>query len=298
MPLRRLLILAALTLTSLAQAAPNPDWTAPLAPFQIADNLYYVGSRDLASYLVVTPAGDILINANLESSPPLIKASVEKLGFRWTDIKVLLNGQAHYDHMAGAAQILRETHARNMVMQGDEQAVETGGRNGFTFGMDGFETFAPTHVDRLLKDGDNVTLGGVTLTAHRTPGHTRGCTTWTLRAHVPGEPAGKLRDVVIVGGFSALSSYILVDRPGHPASYPGIAVDFRHTFATLRSLPCDIFLGAHGVYFNMLAKLARAPAEGPSVWIDPQGYKTLIDNAERDFNANLAKQEQGTGLRD
>src|ERR1700722_15582563 len=135
MRLSRLLVLICLFAASaLAHAAPNPDWTTPLAPFQIADTLYYVGSRDLASYLVVTPAGNILINANLESSPPLIKASVEKLGFRWTDIRILLNGQAHYDHMAGAAQILRETHARNMVMQGDDQAVETGGRNDFTFG--------------------------------------------------------------------------------------------------------------------------------------------------------------------
>jgi metallo-beta-lactamase class B len=296
MNLCRLFVLAALALTPLAHAAPNPDWTTPLAPFQIADNLYYVGSRDLASYLIVTPAGDILINANLESSPPLIKASVEKLGFRWTDIKILLNGQAHYDHMAGAAQILRETHARNLVMQGDEQAVETGGRNDFTFGMDGFQTFPPSHVDRILKDGDTVTLGGVTLTAHRTAGHTRGCTTWTFRAHVPGDAQDMQRNIVIVGGLSALSTYILVDRPGHPASYPGIAADFARTFSTLRALPCDVFLGAHGVYFNMLAKLERATTEGRRVWIDPQGYKTAIDNAERDFKAMLTKQQSASYL--
>jgi metallo-beta-lactamase class B len=291
MSLGNLLLPLILALTPIAHAAPNPDWTTPLAPFQIADNLYYVGSRDLASYLIVTPAGDILINANLESSPPLIEASVEKLGFHWTDIKILLNGQAHYDHMAGAAQILRETHARSMVMQGDQDSIETGGRNDFTFGMDGMETYPPSRVDRVLKDGDTVSLGGVTLTAHKTAGHTRGCTTWTFRTHVPGEPASTLRNVVILGGYAPLSTYQLVAKPGHPESYPGIAADFRHTFVTLHALPCDIFLGAHGLYFNMLAKLDRAGSAGPSVWIDPAGYKAAVDTAEKNFQAALQKQE-------
>jgi metallo-beta-lactamase class B len=288
---RTVLAIFVLSLCGSAHAAPNPEWTAPLAPFQIADNLYYVGSRDLASYLVVTPAGDILINANLASSPPLIRASVEKLGFHWTDIKILLNGQAHYDHMAGAAEILRETHARNMVMQGDQDAIETGGHNDFTFGMDGMETYPPSHVDRVLKDGDTVTLGGVTLTAHKTAGHTRGCTTWTFRTHVPGEPASTLRNVVIIGGYAPLSTYQLVSTPGHPESYPGIAADFRHTFVTLHALPCDIFLGAHGVYFGMLGKLDRARSEGPTVWIDPAGYQAAVQSAQKNFEAALASQQ-------
>src|SRR6202453_3032084 len=197
-----------------AKAKDNPDWTTPLAPFQIADNLYYVGSRDLASYLIVTRAGNILINANLESSPPLIKASVEKLGFRWTDIKILLNGQAHYDHMAGAAQILRETHALNMVMQGDVDSISSGGRKDFRVGMEGIEPFPPAPVDRILHDGDTVELGGVVLTAHLTAGHTRGCTTWTFRAHIPGDEEDMQRNIVIVGGFSPLSTYMLAPRPG------------------------------------------------------------------------------------
>jgi metallo-beta-lactamase class B len=278
------------TLPALA-AARNPEWTTPLPPFQIADNLYYVGSRDLASYLVVTPSGDILINANLDTSPPQIKASVEKLGFHWTDIKILLNGQAHFDHMAGAAQILRETHARNMVMEGDADSIQTGGHKDFSFGMDGIETFPPAQVDRVLHDGDTVQLGGIILTAHKTAGHTRGCTTWSFRTHVPGEPAATMRNVVIIGGFAALSTYRLVDAPGQPASYPGIAADFRHTFVTLHALPCDIFLGAHGVYFDLLPKLQRAATEGPSIWIDPQGYKETVDQAEQNFNAFLAKQQ-------
>ena len=127
--MRSLLSLVLLLLLSFtAHAAPNPDWTTSIAPFQISDNLYYVGSRDLAAYLITTPAGNILINANLESSPPQIRASVERLGFHWQDTKILLNGQAHYDHMAGAAQILRETHAKDMVMEGDAEVIRTGGR--------------------------------------------------------------------------------------------------------------------------------------------------------------------------
>jgi metallo-beta-lactamase class B len=157
-----------------AIAAVNPDWTTPITPFQIADNFYYVGSRDLAAFLITTPCGNILINANLEMSPPQIRASVEKLGFRWTDTKILLDGQAHYDHMAGAAEVLRETHAQNMVMEGDSEVVSSGGRKDFAFGTDGLDTYTPARVDRVLHDGDTVTLGSITLTAHRT-GIPNGC---------------------------------------------------------------------------------------------------------------------------
>jgi metallo-beta-lactamase class B len=273
-------------------------WTTPLAPFQIADHLYYVGSRDLAAYLITTPAGNILINANLESSPPQIKVSVEKLGFRWTDTKILLNGQAHFDHMAGSAEVLRETHARNMVMEGDAEVVESGGKTDFLASTGSVKPYLPAHVDRILHDGDLVTLGdprpehgGITLIAHKTPGHTRGCTTWTFRVHLPGEPRGTLRNVVIVGGVSFWSDFHFVDRPGHPASYPGIANDFRHTFQVLHALPCDIFLGEHGQYFDLLDKLARLPTQGPSVWIDPQGYQEFIADGEKTFEAALAIQQ-------
>lgn len=273
-----------------AQAHANPDWTAPLPPFQIADNLYYVGSRDLAAYLVTTSSGNILINANLETSPPQIRASVEKLGFKWSDIKILLNSQAHYDHMAGAAEVLRETHARNMVMEGDAEVVRTGGRKDFAFGTDGIRTYPPARVDRVLHDGDTVILGGMTLTAHRTAGHTRGCTTWTLRTHIAGEPADRLRDVVIVGGLWPLSQYRFFNTPGHPASYPGIRQDFSQTFATLRALPCDIFLGAHGSYFAMLEKIKRMPVEGQAVFIDPAGYMNAINEAQSAVARMVARQ--------
>ena len=288
----RLFTLCLLLLADAAHADENPDWRAPLAPFQIADNLYYVGSRDLAAYLVTTPKGNILINANLAGSPPLIRASIEKLGFRWSDTVILLNSHAHSDHVGGAAEILGQTHAENMVMEGDADVVESGGRTDFLTKPDSPPAFASAHVDRVLHDGDTVALGGITLTAHKTPGHTRGCTTWTLRAHLPGEPMGRLRNVAIVGGVYFWSEYHFVDRIEHAASYPGIAADFRQTFATLHALPCDVFLGAHGIYFDLLGKLSHRSNKGFQVWIDPNGYKAFIDEAEVAFNTTLAKQLQ------
>lgn len=277
-----------------ATATEHPDWTTPLPPFQIADNLYYVGSRDLAAYLITTPSGNILINANLESSPPLIRASVEMLGFAWKDTKVLLNGQAHSDHMGGAAEVLRETPARDMVMEGDVDVVRSGGRKDFAFGTDGIETYPPARVDRVLHDGDTVVVGGMTLTAHLTGGHTRGCTTWTFRTHISKDPAGRLRNVVIVGGWRSLAQYRLVDQPGQPASYPGIKEDFYKAFATLRALPCDIFLGSHGIYFDLLPKLKRMQTEGETAFIDPTGYIDSVNDAQSDLDNVIAAQTPKT----
>ena len=274
-----------------AHAEVNPTWTTPIAPFQIADNLYYVGSQDLASYVIVTPKGNILINANLVSSPPQIRASVEKLGFRWQDTKVLVNGQAHDDHMGGAAEVLRETHASNMVMDGDVSVVETGAKTDFLVPSPNVPGYPPSHVDRVLHDGDTVSLGDVILTAHKTAGHTRGCTTWTMRSHLPGDPAGKMRNIVIVGGTGFWSEYHFVATPGHPVSYPGIVQDFQQTFTTLRGLPCDVFLGAHGQSIDMLIKLKRYPKDGPRVFIDQAGYKEYVADAQQTFEQALQEQK-------
>lgn len=294
--MRRLvtLILALATVTPLRAQIPAA-WTALLPPFQIADNLFYVGSRDLAAYLITTPAGDILINANLVTSPPQIRSSVEKLGFHWSDIKIFLNSQAHFDHVAGAAEVLRQTHALNEVMQYDADDMRSGGHADFAFGHDITTDYAPAHVDRVLHDGSHIVLGdpnhgGVNLTALRTGGHSRGCTTFTFLVHLPGDRATLLRHVVIVGGWAPLSGYRLIATPGRPQSYPGIAADFHHTFATLHALPCDIFLGAHGSYFDLLPKLAHYPAEGPRAFLDRTGYQAAVTEAEHNFNAMLAKQ--------
>jgi metallo-beta-lactamase class B len=287
MQVRRLLLTALLLYAPMLCAqSSHPEWTTPIAPFRIADNLYYVGSQDLASYLITTPAGDILINSSLTSSPPLIAKSIAQLGFKLSDVKILLISHAHFDHDAGSAEILRETHAKYMVMDSDVPVVESGGAKDFAYPDD---HYPPAHVDRILHDGSKVSLGGVILTAHKTPGHTRGCTTWTMTA-ISGD---KPRNVVIVGSSSVNSEFRLVDRPGHPASYPGIAADYAHTFSVLNELPCDIFLGAHGLYFNMLAKLERAKAgAGESVWIDPEGYRTAVAEHEQAFEKELARERR------
>ncbi len=270
---------------SFAWGAENPDWTTPIAPFQIADNLYYVGSKDLAAYLVVTPEGDILINSNLESSPQLIRQSIERLGFQFSAVKILLISHAHFDHDAGSAEIKRLTGAQYMVMDGDVPVVESGGAKDFIYGKD---TYPAVKVDRVLHDSDEVRLGGVVLVAHKTAGHTRGCTTWTMQAKINGH----LRNVVIVGSWNVNSGFRLVARGGKPASYPGIATDYAHTFATLNKLPCDVFLGAHGQYFDMLAKLARMQAgAGEGVWIDPQGYHAAVAERQKAFETELKRQQ-------
>jgi metallo-beta-lactamase class B len=286
---RTMLCVALLLLAPVARAQSygpgHPEWTTAITPFRIADNLYYVGSQDLASYLIVTPAGDILINSSLTSSPPLILRSIEQLGFHPSNVKILLISHAHFDHDGGSAEILRKTGAKYMVMDGDVSVVESGGRKDFAYPDD---HYPPAKVDRILHDGDEVRLGGVVLTAHKTPGHTRGCTTWTMRT----TSGGKERSVVIVGSWNVNDGFRLVDRPGKPASYPGIAADYAHTFAVLRSLPCDIFLGAHGSYFNMLQKLDRAKAgAGESVWIDPDGYKAAVAERRQAFETELKRQQ-------
>jgi metallo-beta-lactamase class B len=285
--------LLSLTLTAPAQKnLQNPDWTTPLPPFQIAQNLYYVGSRDLASYLITTPAGNILINSNLESSPAQIRHSVEQLGFHWSDIKILLINHAHFDHCAGSAAILKQTRAKYMVMDGDVSVVESGGRRDFAYGPT--PQFPPAHVDRTLHDGSTVTLGGITLTANKTPGHTRGNTTWTFETHEPNQANASFQHVVIVGSWNVNPGYRLVATPTKPASYPGIASNYEHTFTVLASLPCDIFLGAHGQYFNMLDKLSRLPKQGPQVFIDPAGYKTAVAERKSAFEKELSKQQAAT----
>jgi len=182
----------------------------------------------------------------------------------------------------------KATGAKYMVMDGDVPVVESGGAKDFAYSDD---RYPAARVDRVLHDGDEVRLGGVALTAHKTAGHTRGCTTWTLKSPVSGTP----RDVVIVGSWNVNDGFRLVDRQGKPASYPGIGNDYAHTFAVLKSLHCDVFLGAHGSYFHMLEKLKKAQAgAGETVWIDPDGYKAAVAEREQAFRDELARQEQSS----
>jgi metallo-beta-lactamase class B len=261
-------------------AQGNPDWTEPFPAHRVVGNIYYVGSRGLASYLITTSKGNILINSSLESSVPLIRASVEKLGFRFSDIKILLISHAHWDHCAGSAGIKKLTGAKYMVMDADVTVVESGGRSDFQYGKG--NGYPPAKVDRVLHDGDVVKLGDSELVAHLTPGHTRGCTTWTMTAR----EGGRSYNVVMVGSPNVNPGYKLVNN----AQYPGIARDYERTFRVLGSLPCDVFLGAHGSYYNMETKYARMKAGDANPFIDPEGYKSYVAEREQAFRAELARQ--------
>jgi metallo-beta-lactamase class B len=269
--------------TSPLRAQNSPDWTEPFPPFRVAGNLYYVGSKGLANYLITTPRGHILINSDLEESVPLIRASVEKLGFKFSDIRILLISHAHWDHDGGSAAIKRLTGAKYVVMDADVSVVESGGKTDFQYGNQPETLYPPAKVDRVLHDGDEVKLGGVTLVAHLTPGHTKGCTTWTMRV----EQAGKIYDVVIVGSPNVNPGYKLVGNP----SYPQIESDYERTFRVLKSLPVDIFLGAHGSYFDLETKYARLKPGAVTPFIDPAGYERYVTDREQAFRTELARQK-------
>jgi metallo-beta-lactamase class B len=273
-----------LVLTAVGGAsAQGPDWSAPFPPFRIAGDLYYVGGKDLASYLVTTPKGNILINSELEANVPMIRASVEKLGFKFKDTRILLISHAHFDHDAGSAMVKEMTGATYMVMDADVPVVESGGKADFQYGNTPAALYRPTKVDRVLHDGDKVTLGGTVLVAHLTPGHTRGCTTWTMKV----KEGGQSYHVVIVGSPNVNPGYKLVDN----TVYPEIVEDYERTWRVLKSLPCDIFLGAHGGYFGLEAKYSLRTPGGANPFIDPEGYKNFLAQKEQEFRTELAKQK-------
>ncbi|HEX3187080.1 MAG TPA: subclass B3 metallo-beta-lactamase [Pyrinomonadaceae bacterium] len=280
-----ILIVLALVLVSARKPAQD-DWTEPFPAFRIADNLYYVGSKGLANYLITTPEGHILINSDFEANVPLIRSSVESLGFKFTDIKILLISHAHADHCAASATIKKITGAKYMVMEGDAPVVESGGKTDFFYANDPEGQYPPTSVDRVLRDGDEVKLGGVVLTARLTPGHTKGCTTWTMKV----KDGSRTRDVVIIGSPNVNPGYNLLNDK----QYPEMKQDYERTFSVLKSLSCDYFLGAHGSYFDLERKYARFKAGATSAFIDPDGYKQYVTEREQAFRSELRKQQADT----
>lgn len=249
---------------------------------RVIGNVYYVGSKSLATYLITTPDGHILINSGFEETVPLIKAAVESLGFKPTDVKILLASHAHSDHVAGHAKLKELTGAKVYVMQGDDDVVANGGKGQYLYHDSRWD---PCPVDVVLKDGDEVSLGGVTLVARRTPGHTRGCTSWTWRV----TDSGKTHDVVVIGSPNVNPGYRLVDNK----DYPEIADDYIRTFGLLKSQPCDVFLGAHGEYYGLPAKYERLKAakEGDkNPFVDSEGYRAYVELKEKAFRATLAEQ--------
>ncbi len=276
------LLILLLAAAGSAVAQNPPEWTEAFPGFRVAGNLYYVGSKGLASYLVVTPAGNILINSDLEANVPQIRASIEGLGFKFKDTRILLISHAHFDHDAGSAKIKELTRASYMVMDADVAVVESGGKADFQYGNRAEFLYPPVKVDRVLHDGDEVKLGGAVLVAHLTPGHTKGCTTWTMKV----TDGGKSYNVVIVGSPNVNPGYKLV----HNESYPQIAQDYQRTMDVMKALPCDIFLGAHGGYFGLEEKYAHTKASASNPFIDPDGYKKFVAEREQEFHSELEKQ--------
>ena len=248
------------------------DQMTPFTPHKVIGNIYYVGTHSLASYLFTTPEGHVLINTNYEAGVPGLKDSVEKLGFKFNDIKIILGSHAHGDHMEGDALVKSMTGAQVMAMAEDVpalQRMEPGGK--------------PHPIDRILHDGDRVILGGTTLVARLTPGHTRGCTTWTTTV----QEDGRERGVVIIGSMGSNPGFQFVNNKENP----GIADEYKQGFRVLRSLKPDVPLASHPAMYDMAAKFARL-GKGPNPFIDPAGYTAELDAVEGLFLQVLAAQQK------
>ena len=272
----------------LTQADPvSRSWNQPVEPFRIIRNIYYVGASDVTAYLIVTPKGHILIDGGFAETAPMILENVTKLGFDPADVRILLNSHAHYDHAGGLAAIRRLTGATFIASEGDAPLLARGGKDDPQFGN--AYPYPPVMPDKLAREADRVALGGTILTAHITPGHTRGCTTWTARVR----ERGRNYDVVFVGSATVASQYKLIGNP----LYPDAVADYRRTFAVLKSLPCDVFLGAHGSDFDLAGKMKRV-GQKPNPFLDPQGYKKFVAAMDVAFEAEVKKESERSEIRE
>ena len=264
------LALAMFPISLFAQAA---GWNDPFPAHKVMDNFYYVGTKELASYLITTPEGHILINSNYEASVPVIQASVKEMGFEFKDIKILISGHAHPDHVEGDALVKQLTGAQVVVGRKEVQAVEKimpGGKK--------------HPIDRLIDDGDKVTLGGMTLTAHEMPGHTRGCLAWSMDLKEGGKTYRAFIECSLNGQF--LQSL---------DNYPGIVEDFRATYKKARTFPVEVFLSSHASFYGLAEKYTKLKARrdgDPNPFVDPQGYLAHVDQFEKTFETTLARPPQ------
>lgn len=265
------------------QAQSPAAWTTPAAPFKIADNLYYVGTAGIGAYLFTTPQGHILIDGAMPGSAKDIEASITKLGFAPSEVKVLLNTHAHFDHAGGLADLKRDTGAKLAASAADKGALETGKYPG-SEDIKAFD-FAPVTVDRVLSDGETVSLGGVVLTAHLTPGHSAGCTTWTFPVMIDGTS----REGMLYCSTSVAANRLVSKTKG--PQYPGIVADYEKTFAKLKTMKADVFLAPHAEQFGMAEKRARLAAGGPNPFIDPGLLQETVAASEKAFREELAKQQ-------
>jgi metallo-beta-lactamase class B len=255
------------------------SWNKPVPPFRIAGNLYYVGATEVTSYLITTPDGHFLLDGGFVETAPQIEHNIAELGFNLRDVKFLLNSHAHYDHAGGLTRLKKVTGAKFLASEADAPLLRSGGHGDFRFGDT--LTFPSIEPDQIIHDGESIQIGDQKVTAHLTPGHTKGCTTWTTKI----SDGTKTYDVVFVGSQSALD-YKFVGR----GSYPGIMADFERSFALLKHLPCDIFLASHGSFFHFVEKHERLLHGDASAFIDPDGYKAYLRESEHEFRNKVAQQ--------
>jgi metallo-beta-lactamase class B len=264
---------------SLAGGQQLPEPSA-VPPFKIIGNIYYVGTSDPTAYLITTPSGHVLIDTTYASSEPFVRKSIQALGFKLQDIRVILSSHAHLDHVGGHAAMKRDSKAQVVATAQDAVNLESGGAKAFHH----TGTFPSVAVDRQLKDGDTVQLGNVTLTAHLVPGHTEGNTAWTMSV----EEGGKKYNVLFAPSMSINPGVHLVNYP----AWRDIAVAYAKSFAKLKALPCDIFLGTHASFFDLEAKRQRMSGASTNPFVDPQGYRAYLTRMEASYSAQLQKEER------
>jgi metallo-beta-lactamase class B len=280
--LTRALVLSLCLCASAFAQQRNPDWTRPIPPIRLIGNVYWVGTYDLSTYLITTDEGHIVINTGFAETVPQITAGIEQLGFDVDDVEILLATHAHADHVAGLAELKRLTGAKMWMSEADAVLLEDGGKSDFRFG-DGVNTsFEPVTVDRRLKDRDTIALGGVTLTAHHHPGHTKGATSYTLTVREGG------RDYrVIIANLPGINAGVTVS--GMP-KYPTIAEDYSRTFAAQKDLSVDVFLASHAAQFGLHEKYRPGEAYDPNRFVDPEGYRAAVERLEGIFRDQLARE--------
>src|SRR5881394_2591763 len=269
------LMLAGLWFAVSLFAQGNPDWTRPFPPFRIIGNIYWVGSSDLSTYLITTPAGHMLINTGVGDTAKQIKAGVEELGFNLADTKILTATHGHYDHVAGLAELKRMTGARLIVSEPDKELFESGGRLDFRFGDSPEARFEPVKVDGTFKDSDTIALGGTVLTAHHHPGHTKGATSFTLNV----QESGKTYRVVIAN-MGSINPGVIVSGM---AKYPGIAEDYARTFRAQKDMQVDIWLASHASQFNLHGKYKPGDPYDPERFVDPKGFRASVEQLEKTY---------------
>lgn len=274
----RLILSIALSFPALAQQ--NPDWVKPFPPFKILGNIHWVGTWDLSTYLITTPQGHILINTGLAETVPQIKANVEKLGFKLSDVKLLTATHAHSDHVAGMAELKKMTGAKMIMSEQDSELLENGGKTDFRWGDMVHTLFPPVKVDRRLKDSQKISLGGTELTAHIHPGHTKGATSFTLDVR----EGGKTYRVVIANMASVNPGVNLKGM----ARYPGIAQEYARTFQDQRQMKIDVWLASHAAQFKLHEKYQPGATYNSDRFVDPKGFHADVERLEKIYVDQLA----------